>query len=140
MKQEDAAENRKWILAIMAILIIVYAGWTLLLVFAALMAESGGKNSEPLLALALLWPLGELVWTWVWVKGHAQQYLSSKRRLGNLLMFAALIAPPLTFLLPRSWGRDWPVLIPMLVTIAGCWAARLVWSRTQAPEPSASSG
>jgi len=34
--------------------IVVYISWLLLMAFFSLMAESGGKDSEPLLALALL--------------------------------------------------------------------------------------
>jgi len=144
--QERAAENRKWMLAVTAIGIILYAFWTAFLMFVALMAESGGKNSEPLLATALLWPLGELIWTWIWVARHGQQYLSSKKRgLGNLLLVVAWIAPPPLMLwfgkiIPRSWG-DFPIVVPIFVVpIACCWAARLVWSRAQAAETQASSG
>src|SRR5690242_12012829 len=46
--------------------IVIYISWLLLMAFFLLMAESGGKDSQPLLALALLWPLGELIWTWAW--------------------------------------------------------------------------
>ncbi len=126
-------ESRKWMLATSGIGILVYAGWTMFLSFLALMAESGGKNSQPLLAAALLWPLGELIATWIWVAAHARQYTNSARRsLGDGLLAVAIIAPiPLYIGLANVVHTDWLLIAPMAVTIAGCWAARLVWSKSE---------
>jgi hypothetical protein len=103
------------------------------------MAESGGKNSEPLLAMALLWPLAELIWTWIWIASHGERYSRSARRdLGDALFVIALIVPPpLSFWVGPTirwggrtlWGMQ--IIIPIAITIAGCWAARLVWSKTE---------
>jgi hypothetical protein len=128
-------ESRKWLLVTTGLGILIYAGWTLFLVFWALMAESGGKEPQPLLAVALLWPLGELIATWMWVAAHGERYTNSSRRgLGDGLLMIALVAPiplyiGLADLMQPHWV--WVLVAPMAVTIAGCWAARLVWSKSE---------
>ena len=127
--------------------IVVYISWLLLMAFFSLMAESGGKDSEPLLALALLWPLGELIWTWAWVARHGERYSrSALRGLGDALFIVALVVPPpLSFWLGgklRWAGRpQWEleIIIPIAITVAACWAARLVWAKPgQLPAETAS--
>jgi hypothetical protein len=78
-----------------AICIVGYAGWTVLAVFAALMAESGGKDSQPWMALFLLWPMGELIGP-----GSA-----SRETLRNMIGFPARAGGCL-----RHWSRWLPSL------------------------------
>jgi hypothetical protein len=59
------SDSQRWMLIVFAAAILSYRLWTAFLVFIALLAESGGKNSQPFLALALLWPVAELAWTWL---------------------------------------------------------------------------
>ena len=125
-------ESRIWKLAVFGIGIMGYGAWTLFLIFFALMAESGGKNPNPLLAALLLWPLGELVWTWRWLFRNAGQYsaVSDKRRIvGDTLVALALIMPaPLTFMIDKAGPWEFGMLVPAAITIAACHAARLLWS------------
>jgi len=109
-----------------------------LLIFLALIAESG-KASNPWLAAFLLWPLGELVWTFIWVFRHRQQYSTSRRRgLGEVLVVLALILPvPLMFFLGAilQGVMDYlpaatPIAVSAATTIAACRFARHVWSST----------
>src|ERR1043166_6481059 len=85
---------RKWMLVVTVLGICLYTVWTLLLAVIALMAESG-KASRPFLAASLLWPLSELVWTWIRAARVARQSTRSKRQsFGYVLFLAAFILPP----------------------------------------------
>lgn len=123
---------RKWMLVVTALGLSLYTLWTVLLAGLALMAESG-KESRPLLAASLLWPLCELVWTWIRAAKVARQSTRSKRHtLGYVLFLAALILPPLlwfgtSYLNAFAW--ELTIIVPMAVTIAACWAARVLWSK-----------
>ncbi|HKD78392.1 MAG TPA: hypothetical protein VKH81_01795 [Candidatus Angelobacter sp.] len=124
--------HRKWMLAVLGIGILMYGVWTAFLVFIALMAESGGKNSNPALGLALLWPMGELIWTWFWILRHADRYSRSSRQgLGNALLVFALIAPVPFALAINGTGWEWEILLSIAVTVTGCWGARFAWSRNE---------
>jgi hypothetical protein len=124
-------------MVLFAIGILAYGAWTKLLIFLALIAESG-KDSNPWLAAFLLWPLGELVWTFIWVVRHRQQYSTSRRRgLGEALVVLALILPvPLMFflgsLLPETSTLPGEIFIvvPAATTIVACRFARHVWFST----------
>jgi len=124
--------DRKWVLAALGAGILMYGVWTAFLIYFSLMAESGGKNSNPLLALALLWPMAELIWTWCWVLRRGERYSQSSRQgLGNVLLVFALVAPvPLTLTI-REMDWEWTILLSIAITVAGCWGARFAWSRTQ---------
>jgi hypothetical protein len=111
--------------------------WTLFLVFVALMAESGGKNSDPLTATLVLWPLAEVIWCWIWLFFHAEQYSNSKRRtLGNALLISVLLLPPLLTMI-MIWGvgvrdHDWLFLgLYLGIAIVCCHGARWLWAGTQ---------
>jgi hypothetical protein len=122
---------RKWMLVVTALSISFYTLWTVLLAGLALMAESG-KESRPLLAASLLWPLCELVWTWMRAAKVARQPTQSRRQsFGYVLFLAGLVLPPLLWfgvsgMSAVAW--ELTIIVPMAVTIAACWAARLLWS------------
>ncbi len=127
-------DSLRWMLIMFAAAIASFALWTLGLVMIALMADSGGKDPELLVALALLWSVAELVWTWFWVKRRAQSYPQIPRGLrmaGEVLAGVALITPAPEFLVffiaPGS--EKWIQPLCTAVTILCCWAARLLWSR-----------
>lgn len=110
--------------------------WTLFLVFVALMAESGGKNSDPLTAVLVLWPLAEVIWCWIWLFFHAEQYSNSKRRaLGNALLISVLLLPPLlTVSMIWNWVRvpNWLFLSFYIgVAIVCSHGARWLWAGTR---------
>src|SRR5262249_21260777 len=65
--QPGGLMRRGTMLVVLVIGIVLYGFWAAGGAVVALMAESGGKDSKPLLALALLWPLGELIWTAIWI-------------------------------------------------------------------------
>jgi hypothetical protein len=114
--------------------------WTAFLVFVALMADSG-KDSNPLPALALLWPLAEIVWCWIWLLRHAGEYSGGRQRaLGNVLAIAAIILPPffmLAIIFSRFHPPDWLFLgLSLVVTIVCCRAARILWSEKKAQNSS----
>src|ERR1041385_6533468 len=75
---------RKLMLIAGGVGIFFFGLWTLGLVFVALMAESGGKNSDPLTATLVVLPLAEIIWCWVWLFSHAEQYSNSKKRNANV--------------------------------------------------------
>lgn len=122
-----------------AIGILAYGAWTKFLVFLALIAESG-KDSNPWLAAFLLWPLGELVWTFIWVIRNAQQYSTSRRRgLGEALVVLALILPvSLMFFLGEILQGVTDIFVPeatiiavpAATTIVACRFARHIWFST----------
>lgn len=122
---------RKWMLVVTALGICVYTLWTVLLAGLAMMAESG-KDSRPLLAASLLWPLCELVWTWIRAAKIARQSARSKRQsLGYVSFLVALVLPPLLWFgtsQMSAFAWELTIIIPMAVTIAACWVARLLWS------------
>ncbi|HYX53351.1 MAG TPA: hypothetical protein VE783_07850 [Candidatus Limnocylindrales bacterium] len=94
-------DSLRWMLIVFAAAILSYGLWTAFLVFITLMAESGGKNPEPLLALALLWPWAELIWTWFFVKRRSQSYPLMPRGVrmaGEFLAGVALITPAPVFI------------------------------------------
>ena len=113
--------------------IFFFGLWTLLLVFGALMAESGGKNSDPLTAMLVLWPLAEVIWCWIWLFFHAEQYSNSKgRAMGNALLISALLLPPL-LTVSMIWARvhvpNWLFMgFYMGVTIVCSHGARWLWA------------
>jgi len=123
---------RKWMLVVTALGISLYTLWTVLLAGVALMAESG-KASRPFLAASLLWPLCELVWTWIRAARVARQSPRSKQQsLGYVLFLVALILPPLLWFGTSEMSAfewEWTIIVPMAVTIAACWAARVLWPR-----------
>jgi hypothetical protein len=113
--------------------IFFFGAWTLVLVFSALMAESGGKNSDPFTAVLVLWPLAEVIWCWIWLFFHAEQYSNSKRRaLGNALLISVLLLPALlTASMIWDWGHvpDWLFLSFYIgVTIVCSHGARWLWA------------
>jgi hypothetical protein len=122
---------RKWMLVVTALGISCYTLWTLLLAGLALMADSS-KESRPFLAASLLWPLCELVWTWMRAARVARQSARSKRQsFGYVLFIAALVLPPLLWFgtsYMNAFAWELTIIVPMAVTIAACWAARLMWS------------
>src|SRR6266700_1176888 len=127
-------EPHKRMLILLGLGFACYGAWTLCLIVFSLIAESGGKNSNPWLALGLLWPPIELFRSWWWVLRHPDQYVISRsRRLGDGLVFGAiLVSPPITILLPLSdepslW--EFGVALPAVLTVLACWAARKLWSR-----------
>lgn len=122
----------KIMLVVLGAGVAAYTAWTLCLMIFALIAESGGKDSKPLLAAALLWPLGEAIWTWVWFARHQKEYLASPRQVvGHALLILALLAPPvLTLSLTGAVHWEWGIIIPIPITIIGCWATRALWSQT----------
>jgi len=127
---------RKMMLITAGVGVFFFGLWTLFLVFGALMAESGGKNSNPLTAVLVLWPLAEVIWCWIWLFSHAEQYSNSKRRaLGNALLISVLLLPPLLTMIMiwvRVGGHDWLFLgLYLGITIVCCHGARWLWAGTQ---------
>src|SRR5258708_28356526 len=94
-------EARKRMLIILGLGIACYGAWTSFLSIFSLIAESGGKSSEPWLAMGVFWPLLELFGSWVWIIRHPDQYaISRSRRLGDGVIIGAVVASaPLPFLL-----------------------------------------
>src|ERR1051325_8080754 len=109
---------RKWMLVVTALGLSLYTLWTVLLAGLALMAESG-KESRPFLAASLLWPLCELVWTWIRAARVARQSTRSKRQSFGYLLFllALILAPALGFLMSGMKAWEWTIIAPMAVTI-----------------------
>ena len=124
---------RKLMLIAGGVGIFFFGLWTLGLVFVALMAESGGKNSDPLTATLAVLPLAEIIWCWIWLFFHADQYSNSKgRAMGNALFISALLLPPL-LMVSMIWVRvhipDWLFLgFYMGVTIVCSHGARWLWA------------
>jgi len=127
---------RKLMLIAGGIGIFFFGLWTLGMVFVALMAESGGKNSDPLIAALVLWPLAEVIWCWVWLFFHAEQYSNSKgRAMGNALLISALLLPPL-LLGSVTWVDvhvpNWLFIALYLgVSIVCSHGARWLWAGTR---------
>jgi len=123
--------TRKLMLALFGIAILAYGRWIPVLVFWALMAE-GRKNSQPGLALFLLWPLAELIWTWIRLARDPEGFVRvspERRRFFFALIVFALLPQP--FFLLRPEDDLFRVLIVVLpgCTILGCQAARFIWFR-----------
>jgi hypothetical protein len=78
-------------------ILLLYAGWTAFMMFVFLLAESGGKNSQPWLAAMLLLPLGEAVFTWWWlVRKRGESFVPVKKWLpGGSVLTLALFLPTL---------------------------------------------
>lgn len=121
--------------------IACYGAWTLFLCMFSLIAESGGKDSNPWVAVGVFLPLIELIRTWVWINMHADEYaISRSRKLGDSLVIGSMVAsPPITLwvcgpLFFQLGAEFWPLsfAVPGLLTIIACWAARKLWSRTEA--------
>ena len=127
---------RKLMLIAGGVGIFFFGLWTLGLVFVALMAESGGKNSDPLIAALVLLPLAEVIWCWVWLFFHAEQYSNSKgRAMGNALLISALLLPPL-LLGSVTWVDvhvpNWLFMALYLgVSIVCSHGARRLWAGTR---------
>lgn len=127
------SDSQRWMLIVFAAAILSYGLWTAFLVFIALMAESGGKNSQPVLALLYLWPFLELVWTWIWLARRAQSLEVISRRsrhIGEVLAGTALVAPAPAFIILMIAPRNlwWIQPAGAAVTILCCWAARAAWA------------
>jgi hypothetical protein len=118
--------------------IVCYGVWTSFLSIFSLIAESGGKDSNPWLAVGLFVPLVELIRSWVWINKHPDQYATSRSKgLGDgLIMGAIVAAPPITLFVstplffqlgPKFWQVG--AALPALLTVIACWAARKLWAR-----------
>lgn len=131
-------DAHKRMFMIFALGIGCYGGWTGYLIIFSLIAESGGKDSNPWLALGVLWPLGELILSWIWIGRHPGQYATGRsRRLGDGLVIGALVVlPPITFLTIVLGGQPfWElgIAVPGMMMVITCWVARRLWSRSREP-------
>jgi hypothetical protein len=131
---------RKLMLIAGGVGIFFFGLWTLGLVFVALMAESGGKNSAPLTATLVVLPLAEIIWCWVWLFFHAEQYSISKRRaMGNALLIIALFWPPLlmgSMLWVDVHVPDWLFTTLFIgVSIVCSHGARRLWAGSRKDRP-----
>lgn len=121
-------------LIVFGIFILFFAWWTVFLISLALLRQIGHRP-QPVLAALLLWPLIELIWTWIWAALQRKQLVkidSRRRRRGQALVAMSLFLPaPLAFVptvIDSTSG--WPAITMMIgTTVAGCWAARITWSR-----------
>jgi hypothetical protein len=81
----------------------------------------------------VLLPLAEVIWCWIWLFFHAEQYSNSKRRaLGNALLISVLLLPALlTASMIWDWGHvpNWLFLSFYIgVTIVCSHGARWLWA------------
>jgi hypothetical protein len=113
-----------------------YGLWTSYVSIFSLIAESGGKDSKPWLALGVLWPLVELIRSWLWLNKHPHEYaISRSRGWGNgLVLCAIVVSPPITltaFIVdgPVYWQLG--VALPALMIVIACWTARKLWSHAE---------
>ena len=122
--------DTQWLVRLVAagVGIVAYAMWTAFLVYFALMAEAG-KNSDPLLALAAIWALGELVWTWIWAAWNHDLISTSPRRAwGDGLLMVSLVLPPILACTVSLGDWEWTFLVTVAITIAGAHGTRILWS------------
>ena len=111
-----------WTLVLYGVGVALYGLWAGFAVLFSLMAESGGKNPSPWLAVVLVWSLCELAWTWLGISRRRDSYWTisrEKRQLGGGLIALAVVLPtPLTICL--SGIRPWQLslLLPAAITIA----------------------
>jgi hypothetical protein len=130
----DMEDDGRPMLIAFGIFILFFAWWTAFHVSIALLRQRG-YGPHPILAALLLWPLIELIWTWIWASFHRKQLVkidSPRRKRGQALIAMALFLPaPLYFVLNVIESTSgWPAITMMIgTTVAGCWAARITWSR-----------
>jgi hypothetical protein len=123
---------------VMVLVAIVNTGWSLMMAFVLLLAESGGKEPEPLNALIVLWLLVEVLVTCA----KAVRFVAaSSRTRGNplteWLLVGALLCRPavdiaVMYIAPWQHGTA-AITATTLVMIALCHILRRHW-----PSPGAS--
>lgn len=135
-----AGDSRRKMMLALGIEIFIYGAFAILFLFFLLVgfADSGSdKRQGPfdpdfgLHALAVLWPLLELVLSWAWLARSAARYAESRfLALGNTIaLVASILAPIVVYELRRTVFESDMILFLIMVGIPliGHWTARLLW-------------
>ncbi len=100
----------------------------LFLAIFALMAESGGKRSHPLVVPFLVWGVAELAWTQLSILRTPGVGLSSRlsERIALTIGLAItlLVSPGVLVTVMLADGSEWSLAAPYLLVTAGCQITR----------------
>lgn len=123
--------------------IFIYSIFALLVLFILIVgfADSGSDKRQGMFdpdfgphAIAVLWPLLELIFSWTWLARSTTRYAESKfLALGNTIaLTASILAPIVTYNFLKSAFEHETVFFSIMVGIPliGHWAARLLWLKS----------
>src|SRR5947209_16230790 len=89
--------SREGMLVAFGIGVFAFAFWTAGLIYHTLTPDfpRDPDTLDVLLAIALLWPLGEVIWTWRRMARHPGEYVSKDWSLwGDVMVMVVLILQP----------------------------------------------
>ena len=119
--------------AVMVIAAIVNTGWGLMMAYGLMLAESGGKEPEPVPALLVLWLLVEVIVTCVRAvrfapaSSRARANAVTERLLVGALLFRPAVDLALMYVVPWQHATS-AIVTTTLVMIVVCYVLRRHWS------------
>jgi hypothetical protein len=115
------------VVVLLTIAIVVNAVWTPLVMFFALLAESGGKDPSFAIAALDVWALVEIIRTWRWARRASRGDAAPSRRspvVGVVLASLLVLRPVLDWVIGdiQPWERS--LFVVLALVIGACYWLR----------------
>jgi hypothetical protein len=115
------------LLVVLTVALVVNALWTPLVLFFALLAESGGKDPSFVIAALEVWALVEIIRTWRWARRASRSEAAPSRRAPAVAVALAsllVLRPGLDYAASavQPWERS--LFVVLALVIGACYGLR----------------